>query len=139
MMIMLYAAQFQLTGPIMRSAQVLAGHGFVVAVPEIYHATSSGWVGEYTTEGADEGNRLKVQTPIESYDGDSSAALQYLKQHPSCTGKLGAAGFCIGGHLCIRAAMVNDGVRAVASWYPTDMHTGDGVCAGLSDRSKVRT
>ena len=33
--------------------------------------------------------------------------------------------------------MVNDGVSAVASWYPTDMHTGDGVCAGLVDRTKV--
>jgi carboxymethylenebutenolidase len=134
--IVFYSEIFQLTGPIMRTAQVLAGHGFVVAVPEIYHATSSGWVGEYTTEGADEGNRLKVATPAESHDTDSAAILSYLKSHPACTGKLGTAGFCIGGHLSLRAAMMNDGVSAVASWYPTDMHTGDGVCAGLIDRSK---
>jgi carboxymethylenebutenolidase len=107
-----------------------------VAVPEIYHATSTGWVGEYTTPGADEGNRLKVATTVESYDGDSAAALDFLKVHPSCTGTLGTAGFCVGGHLCIRAALVNDGVRAVASWYPTDIHSGDGVCGGLGDRSK---
>jgi dienelactone hydrolase len=128
---------FQLKGPIMRTATALAGHGFVVAVPEIYHTTSAGWVGEYTTEGADEGNRLKVATPAESHDGDSAAVLAYLRAHPACTGKLGTAGFCIGGHLSLRAAMVNDGVSAVASWYPTDMHTGDGVCAGLVDRTKV--
>lgn len=35
-----------------------------------------------------------------------------------------------------KQCQVNDGVSAVASWYPTDMHTGDGVCAGLADRSK---
>jgi carboxymethylenebutenolidase len=135
--IVFYSEIFQLTGPIMRTATMLAGHGFVVAVPEIYHATSAGWVGGYTTEGADEGNRLKVATPAESHDGDSAAVLAYLRAHPTCTGKLGTAGFCIGGHLSLRAAMVNDGVSAVASWYPTDMHTGDGVCAGLVDRTKV--
>ena len=134
--IVFYSEIFQITGPILRTAQALAGHGFVVAIPEIYHATSSGWVGEYTTADADIGNRLKVSTPTESHDGDSTAALTYLRSHPACTGKLGTAGFCIGGHLSLRAGMVNDGVHAVAAWYPTDMHTGDGVCAGLVDRSK---
>lgn len=135
--IVFYSEIFQLTGPILRTAQALAGHGFVVALPEVYHATSTDWVGEYTTSGADEGNRLKVNTPAESHDGDSAAVMSYLRSHPSCTGKLGVAGFCIGGHLALRAGMVNDGVHAVASWYPTDMHSGDGVCAGLVDRTKV--
>ena len=35
--IILYSEIFQLTGPIMRSAAILAGHGFIVAVPEVYH------------------------------------------------------------------------------------------------------
>ena len=134
--IVFYSEIFQLTGPILRTAQALAGHGFVVAIPEIYHATSTGWVGEYTTAGADDGNRLKVSTPVESHDDDSAAVLTYLRSHPACTGKLGTAGFCIGGHLSLRAGMVNDGVHAVAAWYPTDMHTGDGVCAGLVDQTK---
>lgn len=134
--ILFYSEIFQITSPIVRAAQVLAGHGFVVAVPEIYHAARPGWVGEYTTEGADEGNRLKVATAVDSYDGDALAVLDFLRSHPQCTGKLGAAGFCIGGHLSLRAACVHDGVTCVASWYPTDMHTGDGVCAGLDDPSK---
>lgn len=41
-------------------------------------ATSSGWVGGYTTEGADEGNRLKVETPAESHDGDSAAGEELI-------------------------------------------------------------
>jgi len=114
--IVFYSEIFQLTGPIMRSAAMFAGHGFVVAVPEIYHASAPGWVGEYTNEGADEGNRLKVSTAVDYYDGDSKAVLDYLRTNPHCTGKLGTAGFCIGGHLSIRAALVNDGVHAVASW-----------------------
>jgi carboxymethylenebutenolidase len=35
--ILLYSEIFQLTGPIRRSCERLAGHGFVVAAPEIYH------------------------------------------------------------------------------------------------------
>ena len=37
--IVLYSEIFQLTGPICRAANRLAGHGFVVAAPEIYHRT----------------------------------------------------------------------------------------------------
>ena len=88
---------------------MIQGHGFVVALPEIYHSSSSGWVGEYTTAGADEGNRLKVATPAENHDGDSAAVIKFLKEYEYCTGMLATAGFCIGGHLCLRAAMVNDG------------------------------
>lgn len=116
---------------------MLAGHGFIVAVPENYHSTgASGWIGEYANDGADEGNKLKVATTVEAYDGDSKAVIDYLKGHQSCTKKLGAADFCIGGHLSIRSACVNSDILAVASWYPTDMHTGDGVCAGITDTSK---
>jgi carboxymethylenebutenolidase len=35
--IVLFSEIFQVTGPIRRSAAFLAGHGFVVAVPEIFH------------------------------------------------------------------------------------------------------
>ncbi|MEI7566450.1 MAG: dienelactone hydrolase family protein, partial [Opitutaceae bacterium] len=35
--ILLYSEIFQITGPIRRTAALLAGHGFIVAVPEIYH------------------------------------------------------------------------------------------------------
>src|ERR1041385_9021148 len=35
--ILLYSEIFQVTGPIRRTAAMLASHGFLVAVPEIYH------------------------------------------------------------------------------------------------------
>ena len=35
--IIFYSEIFQVTGPIRRSAAILAGHGFMVAVPEVYH------------------------------------------------------------------------------------------------------
>ena len=35
--IVFFSEIFQVTGPIRRTAAWLAGHGFVVAVPEVYH------------------------------------------------------------------------------------------------------
>ena len=35
--VVLYSEIFQITGPIRRTAAMLAGHGYVVAAPEIYH------------------------------------------------------------------------------------------------------
>lgn len=65
----------------------------------------------YDQAGADRGNALKTTKEPASYDHDARAVLDYLKSHPSCTGKLGVMGICIGGHLAFRAAM-NPGVLA---------------------------
>lgn len=35
--LLFYSEIFQVTGPIRRTAAMLAGHGYIVAVPEIYH------------------------------------------------------------------------------------------------------
>ncbi len=35
--ILMFSEIFQVTGPIRRTAAMLAGHGFIVAVPEIFH------------------------------------------------------------------------------------------------------
>jgi len=131
--IVFYSEIFQRTAPIIRAASYLAGHGFVVAVPEIYHDTdgAAGWVGEYDDAGADRGNELKKAKEVGSYDSDAAAVVAFLSSHSSSTGKVGSAGFCIGGHLAMRAAL-QPGVSAAACWYPTDVHSGDGVCFGAA-------
>jgi carboxymethylenebutenolidase len=120
--ILLYSEIFQVTGPIRRTAALLAGHGFVVAVPEIYHEFEpAGSVIPYDQPGADRGNAHKTRKELSSYDSDARAVLEFLQQHPNCTGKLGTMGICIGGHLAFRAAM-NTEVRAAVCFYATDIH-----------------
>ena len=59
--ILMFSEIFQVTGPIRRTAALLAGHGFVVAVPEIYHEFEpAGTVLAYDQAGADRGNALKT-------------------------------------------------------------------------------
>ena len=130
--LLLYSEIFQVTGPIRRTAAMLAGNGFVVAVPEIYHEYEApGTVLAYDSAGADRGNALKTTKPLAAYDADARAALEYLKSHPASTGRLGCMGICIGGHLAFRAAM-NAGVLATACFYATDIHKR-GLGAGMND------
>lgn len=120
--LVLYSEIFQITGPIRRMAAMLASHGFVVAVPEIFHELEpAGTVFAYDEAGAARGNRHKITKTLSSYDNDARAALDYLASSPHCTGKLGVMGICLGGHLAFRAAMQPD-VLAAACFYATDIH-----------------
>src|SRR5207247_5541333 len=84
----LFSEIFQVTGPIRRTAAMLAGHGYVVAVPEIYHELEPpGKVLAYDQGGADRGNAHKITKELASYDADARAALDYLKTHAACTAK----------------------------------------------------
>ncbi len=135
--LVLYSEIFQVTGPIRRTAAMLASHGFVVAVPEIYHELeSAGTVLAYDEAGAARGNQHKITKTLSSYDGDARAALDYLASSPHCTGRLGVIGICIGGHLAFRAAMQPD-VLAAACFYATDIHKR-GLGQGTHDDSLDR-
>jgi carboxymethylenebutenolidase len=135
--LILYSEIFQLTGPIRRTASLLAGHGYIVAVPEVYHELEApGTVLAYDQAGADKGNFNKFEKPVSAYDSDARALLDHLKNLPNCTGKLGVIGICLGGHLAFRAAM-NPDVSATACFYPTDIHSSS-LGKGRSDNSLTR-
>ncbi|HZU97265.1 MAG TPA: dienelactone hydrolase family protein [Planctomycetota bacterium] len=128
---------FQVTGPIRRTAAILAGHGFLVAVPEVYHEFEpAGTVLAYDQAGADRGNALKTTKRLAAFDSDSRAALDALKAHASCTGRLGSIGICLGGHLAFRCAM-NPDVLATACFYATDIHKGS-LGEGMKDDTLAR-
>lgn len=136
--IVFFSEIFQVTGPIRRTAVMLAGHGYIVAIPEIYHEFEpAGTVLAYDQAGSNRGNELKTTKELDSYDADARAALDHLKSRPDCTGQLGAMGICIGGHLAFRAAM-NPDVRGAACFYATDIHK-HGLGKGMKDDSLERT
>ena len=116
---------------------MLAGNGYVVAVPEVYHEYElAGIVLAYDPAGTDRGNALKFAKPISAYDADASAALTALTNHPACNGRLATFGVCLGGHLAYRAAP-DPRVAAAAWFYATDIHSGT-LGEGQSDDSLAR-
>lgn len=123
--VLFYSDIFQLTGPMLRASARLAGYGFVVAAPEIYHRHEpAGTVIPFDDAGRTRGLEGAANTPVAAFDADCRAALDYLAAHPRVAqGKLGAGGFCLGGHLAFRAALQPD-VRAAACFYGTGIHNG---------------
>src|ERR1700730_4377238 len=109
--IVLYSEIFQLTGPICRTANRLAGHGFVVAAPEIYHRTCPpGLVIAYDDPGRMYGNYLAHTTPVAHFEATAGAGFDDFEtrsdvQEDSSGLAAGAMGFCIGGHLSRRGAL----------------------------------
>jgi carboxymethylenebutenolidase len=70
--IILYSEIFQMTGPIRRFATFLVGHGYFVAVPEVYHELEpAGTVFAYDQAGSDKGNYDKYAKQLAAYGDDS--------------------------------------------------------------------
>ncbi len=135
--LVLWSEIFQITAPIRRTAAFLAGHGFIVAVPEVYHEfLPAGIVLAYDQAGADKGNELKYAKELASYDEDIRAVTDYLKHHPNGNGHVGAMGICLGGHLAFRTALLPD-VSATVCFYATDLHQGS-LGKGKADNSLSR-
>ena len=135
--VIFYSEIYQMTGPIRRMALALAGHGFLVAVPEVYHEFEApGTVLAYDVDGTERGNELKFTKEVASSDDDAAVLSQYLAAHPRSSGKVGSFGVCLGGHLAVRAGFQPD-VSAVAAFYPTDIHSGT-LGAGKCDDTLAR-
>ena len=119
--VIFYTDIFQLTEASVRWAVRLAGHGFVVATPEIYHRIEA----PGTVLGFDDEGKARGQADVEAlttaeFDEDVAAGVAWLKER---TGTVGASGHCTGGHLAFRAAFLDD-VQGTACWYPTGLHNG---------------
>ncbi|BAZ02051.1 dienelactone hydrolase [Tolypothrix tenuis PCC 7101] len=123
--IVFYSDIYQLGGAMIRLVNYLAGFGYVVAAPEIFHRTEAiGHVIEPDDLGRMRGNDNARRTAIAAYDADTRAVIDFLKADSAvASGKIGTLGFCIGGHLAFRAAFESE-MKAVACCYPTGIPSG---------------
>ncbi|WP_013322585.1 dienelactone hydrolase family protein [Gloeothece verrucosa] len=123
--ILFYSDIYQLGGPITRLADRVAGYGYVVAAPEIFHRLEPvGSVIEPDDLGRMRGNDDARRTEIREYDADTTAVIEFLKSESTVIPeKIASMGFCIGGHLAFRAALQKD-IKAAVCCYPTGIHSG---------------
>ncbi len=134
--IIFYSDIYQLGGAMLRLANYLAGYGYVVAAPEIFHRTETvGLVIEPDDIGRMRGNDNARRTAIAHYDADCRAVIEFLKAESSVSPeKIGTLGFCIGGHLAFRAAFETE-IKAAACCYPTGIPSGK-LGKGVADTIK---
>ncbi|NKF49260.1 dienelactone hydrolase family protein [Shewanella sp. WXL01] len=131
--VIFYSEIFQITGPISRSAAMMAGHGFVVLVPEVFHELNPiGTVLAYDDTGKDKGNQDKFTKPLEHHDSDTRALIEFARSQTYCTSQVGAMGVCIGGHLAFRAAL-NQDISSAFCLYATDIHSNTLPCEQGND------
>jgi carboxymethylenebutenolidase len=136
--IVFYSEIFQITGPIRRTATMLAGHGYVVAMPEIYHEFEAAGRGLSLTTRRGRIAAMCSRRPRSwpaTTPMHARCSIIWLRG-PDCTGQLGAMGICIGGHLAYRTAL-NEDVRATVCFYATDIHKHS-LGKGMNDDSLQR-
>jgi carboxymethylenebutenolidase len=123
--IVFYSDIYQLGDAIIRLVNYLAGFGYVVVAPEIFHRIEPvGSVIEPNDIGRMRGNDDARRTLISEYDADTRAVIDFLKNDSSVIAeKIGTVGFCIGGHLAVRAAFESE-ITAAVCCYPTGIPSG---------------
>ncbi|KAL8794047.1 MAG: hypothetical protein Q9195_003347 [Heterodermia aff. obscurata] len=120
--LVLFSEIYQVTGPVARFARQLAGHGYIVAAPSSYHEFVGPEPLAYDAEGTDAGNDYKVKKSLSAYDSDAAATVSYLLSLPTCNGRIGTTGMCLGGHLAYRCAL-DRRVKAAVCYFATDIHS----------------
>ena len=100
----------------------LAKLGYVAIAPALYQRTAPGFEVGYTQEKTVLGRKYKDLTTAAELLSDIQATIDYLRTLPSVNGKIGAIGFCFGGHVAYLAATLPD-LAAIASFYGAGIAT----------------
>lgn len=95
----------------------VAREGYVALAPDFFHRTGPGVDYGYDQTGFTEGIKLLGGLKADEVAADARAALSFLKRQNFVKGdKLGAMGFCIGGHVTYLTACETE-IKAAASFY----------------------
>jgi carboxymethylenebutenolidase len=77
-----------------------AAHGFVAISPDLFWRQQPGVeLTDQTEAGWQKAFELYQGLDVGAAVEDSAAAVEFLRRHPSCSGRVGAVGFCLGGNL----------------------------------------
>jgi len=95
----------------------VAREGYVALAPDYFHRTGPGVEYGYDPEGMAAGIKLLSALKSDEMIADARAAIAFLRARPDVRGdRIGAMGFCIGGHMTYLVACETD-LRAAASFY----------------------
>ena len=90
-------------------AKRLAGQGFRVLAPDLYHGT--------VTKSAEEAGKLMGALDWPKALGEIVAAAEHLRDHETSNGKVAVMGFCMGGALTFAAAANIPWLAAAVPFY----------------------
>lgn len=123
--VLLFQEIFGINDNIRGLADKLAEQGFLVLAPDMF------WRLEPRFERKDEAGMAEGMALVQKLDfglarADMAATLAHLRAMPGCSGKVGAAGFCLGGTLAFLAAATakpdGRGLDATVPYYGSGIH-----------------
>ncbi len=126
--LLLFQEAFGVNAHIRDLAQRLAREGYTVIAPELYHRTAPGFEGDYGDFNAVR-KHMAAMTPA-GLAADIGAAYGWLAKEQGLEGRIGAAGYCMGGRVAWQAA-VEKPLRGAVSFY------GSGIDKMLEGAAKV--
>lgn len=97
-------------------ADLYAQEGFVVLAPDLFWRLEPGVELSYTNKDFAKGLELYSKLDMNQALSDLGDATDVLRKMPAVTSKVGALGFCLGGHIAYRLA-ARSTVDAAVSYY----------------------
>ncbi|KAF2656754.1 alpha/beta-hydrolase [Lophiostoma macrostomum CBS 122681] len=120
--VVVFSEIYQVTGPVARFARQIASLGYIVTAPSSYHEFTGPEALAYDNSGTDKGNEWKVAKKVSAYDEDATLSIDTLLALPTCTGRIGTTGMCLGGHLAYRCAL-DTRISSAVCYFATDIHS----------------
>jgi len=115
--VLVYMEIFGVNAHIRDVADRVAREGHVALAPDYFHRSGPGVEYGYDEAGMAGGMKLLGALRADEMIADAKTAIAWLRQRPDVRGdRIGAMGFCIGGHMTYLTACETD-VRAAASFY----------------------
>jgi carboxymethylenebutenolidase len=139
--VLVYMEIFGINAHIRDVVERVAREGYVALAPDFFHRTGPGVEYAYDNAGLEAGMKLYGALRADEMIADAKAAIAMLRTRKDVRGdRLGAMGFCIGGHMTYLTACETD-VRAAASFYGGGIAAPAGPGGGASTlgrTSKIR-
>jgi len=115
--VLVYMEIFGVNPHIRDVTERVAREGYVALAPDFFHRTGPGIELGYDDAGFAKGMPLLGALRSDEMVSDANAAIAFLRARKDVRGeRIGAMGFCIGGHMTYLTACETD-VRAAASFY----------------------
>lgn len=115
--VLVFMEIFGINAHIRDVAERIAREGYVAIAPDYFHRTGPGVEFAYDDEGMQRGLALLGALEADEMISDANAAIRWLDARADVQrGRIGAIGFCIGGHMSYLAACETS-IRCAASFY----------------------
>jgi len=135
--VLVYMEIFGVNDHIRDVTRRVAEAGYVALAPDYFHRTGPGIQLAYDDAGMAEGMQHLGQLKAEGMVADAKDALAFLRARADVVGhRIGAMGFCIGGHMTYLTACETD-VVAAASYYGGGIAAPQGPGGGASTLSRT--